>query len=456
MRFQARALVQLSSVVDAVVVAAVFAVVSSLKPGQPLGATLIALLLVPLWIGLLRYFGVYESQRLGGWVSLARKVASAHFVGLVVLCLVRPLARGGSYREILLFTGFSFVLLTAEKTLAQVLLHTLRRRGLDTRNVLVVGSRETADEVQRSFQQHQTWGLRVSMLGDGPPEARTFYSYPDGRPVGSQLEDVLQAQVVDEVVLSVRPDTLASEQMTIHICERFGILARIMFGAVYGQPETTRAEEFCGTISFAVGPSRDSGLIVKRAVDLVLSAILILLAMPVMAIVAIVVKLSSEGPVIFKQTRVGLRGRKFTMYKFRTMITGAEALMPTLASQTVMAGPIYKQFSDPRVTAAGRFLRRFSLDELPQLWNIMRGEMSLVGPRPLPVSESDAIAGEYRRRFSMRPGLTCFWQVNGRNDTEFSMWMKYDLQYVDRWSLLLDAKLLLQTIPVVFSGRGAY
>jgi exopolysaccharide biosynthesis polyprenyl glycosylphosphotransferase len=456
MRFQARALVQLSSVIDAVVVAAVFALVFPVQAGQPLGATLMALLLVPFWIGLLRYFGVYESQRLGGWTSLARKVASAHFVGLVVLCLVHLLARRGSYREILLFAATSFVLLTTEKTLAKGVLHRLRRRGLDNRNVLVIGSRETADEVHRSFQQHQAWGLRVAMVGEGPPEARTYLSYPDGLLAGDQLEEVLQAHVVDEVILSVQPETLAREQVTIHICERYGVLARITFGAIYGQPETTRAEEFCGTISFAVGPRRDAGLIAKRTVDLVLSVIFMVMALPVMAIVAIAVKLSSEGPVIFKQTRVGLRGRKFTMYKFRTMICGAEALMPTLASQTVMAGPIYKQFSDPRVTAAGRFLRKFSLDELPQLWNVFKGEMSLVGPRPLPVTESAAIAGEYRRRFSMRPGLTCFWQVNGRNNTEFSKWMNYDLQYVDRWSLMLDAKLLLQTIPVVFSGKGAY
>jgi exopolysaccharide biosynthesis polyprenyl glycosylphosphotransferase len=455
MKFKARLLVQLSSVIDAIVVAVVFASIWKIRPAQPLGNSLIALLVVPFWVSLLRYFGVYESQRLGGWTSLARKVASAHFVGFVGLGVAVAGLGGYAYRELLLFTGTCVVVLTAEKTLAHLVLRGIRRHGLDNRNVLVIGGRSTADGVHDSFQEHLTWGLRVAMVGEGPPNKRTFKTYPGGDFVGGQLEEVLQTQVIDEVILAVKPGKLAQEQVTIHMCERYGVVARIMFGVLYGQPKTTRAEEFCGAMSFAVGPSRDAGLIVKRSVDVILSVLLTILLLPVLAVVAVAVKLSSAGPVIFKQTRVGLRGRRFTMYKFRTMICGAEALIPTLASQTVMGGPIYKQFSDPRVTAAGRFLRKFSLDELPQLWNVFKGEMSLVGPRPLPVSESDAIAGEYRRRFSMRPGLTCVWQVNGRNQTEFTKWMTYDLQYVDRWSLLLDVKLLLQTVPAVLSGRGA-
>jgi exopolysaccharide biosynthesis polyprenyl glycosylphosphotransferase len=456
MKFQARLMVQLSSIVDALIVALIFALAWHITPGQSLGSSMIALLVVPFWVSLLRYFGVYESQRLGGWTSLARKLASTHFTGVLTLSLALLVVGSGAYRDLLLFATSTLAVLMLEKTLAYAILRRIRRRGLDTRNVLVIGTPHTVDEVDQSFREHMGWGLRVAMVGEGPANSRVFKSYPDGATVGRVLEAVLQTQVIDEVILSVRPDELAQEQVTIHMCERYGVVARIMFGAAYGNPETARAEEFCGAMSFALGPSRDAGLIIKRSVDIVLSAVLMMLALPVLALVAVAVQLSSAGPVIFKQTRVGLRGRRFTMYKFRTMICGAEALMPTLASQTVMAGPVYKQFSDPRVTAAGRILRKFSLDELPQLWNVLKGEMSLVGPRPLPITESDAIEGEYRRRFSMRPGLTCFWQVNGRNNTEFSKWMNYDLQYVDRWSLRLDAKLLLQTIPAVFSGKGAY
>jgi lipopolysaccharide/colanic/teichoic acid biosynthesis glycosyltransferase len=175
-----------------------------------------------------------------------------------------------------------------------------------------------------------------------------------------------------------------------------------------------------------------------------------------MLLVALLVKLSSPGPVLFRQRRVGFHGRPFTLLKFRTMMDGAESLAHSLAARNITGGPVFKDRGDWRVTRIGRVLRRFSLDEVPQLLNVLRGEMSLVGPRPLPVHESDAISGAHRRRFTMRPGITCLWQVNGRSDVSYDGWMRYDLQYVDNWSIGLDARLLVRTIPAVLSGRGAY
>jgi lipopolysaccharide/colanic/teichoic acid biosynthesis glycosyltransferase len=175
-----------------------------------------------------------------------------------------------------------------------------------------------------------------------------------------------------------------------------------------------------------------------------------------MLISALLVKLSLPGPIIFKQSRAGLHGRPFVLYKFRTMVDGAEGMLHALASRSVTRGPTFKDRADLRVTPIGRLLRRFSIDELPQLFNVLSGNMSLVGPRPLPLHEAAEIFGVHRRRFSMRPGITCLWQVNGRSNVEFSKWMSYDLQYVDRWSLWLDAKLLVQTIPAVLTGKGAY
>jgi lipopolysaccharide/colanic/teichoic acid biosynthesis glycosyltransferase len=205
------------------------------------------------------------------------------------------------------------------------------------------------------------------------------------------------------------------------------------------------------------GPVHDDRLMfLKRVIDVAVSTLVLLVLLPLFGALAMLVKLSSPGPVIFRQRRTGLYGREFMLYKFRTMIVGAEALLPSIASRNVMRGPIFKDPQDIRVTPTGRLLRRFSLDELPQFWNVLKGDMSVVGPRPLPVHESAAIAGVHRRRFSMRPGITCLWQVNGRSACDYATWMQYDLQYVDGWSLTLDAKLLLKTVPVVLTGRGAY
>jgi exopolysaccharide biosynthesis polyprenyl glycosylphosphotransferase len=195
----------------------------------------------------------------------------------------------------------------------------------------------------------------------------------------------------------------------------------------------------------------------KSAIDFVGSLSLILLLSPIMVAAAVAVRLTSPGPVFFRQQRAGLNGRPFTMLKFRSMVTNAEQLKQELAALNEMSGPVFKVTNDPRVTATGRFLRKWSIDELPQLFNVLRGEMSLVGPRPLPVDEVarfDDLA--HRRRLSVRPGLTCIWQVRGRNNvSDFKEWVRLDLEYIDNWSLWLDVKILLMTIPAVFTGAGA-
>jgi exopolysaccharide biosynthesis polyprenyl glycosylphosphotransferase len=195
----------------------------------------------------------------------------------------------------------------------------------------------------------------------------------------------------------------------------------------------------------------------KRLLDLGGSLVLLVVTAPIMLGVALAIRLDSRGPVLFSQNRSGLRGRAFRMYKFRTMVTNAEQGRAELEDRNEMSGPVFKVKNDPRVTRVGHFLRKSSLDELPQLWNVLRGEMSLVGPRPLPLYET-ANFGDLtqRRRMSVRPGLTCLWQVRGRNKiTDFKDWVVLDLEYIDRWSLWLDFKILLRTVPVVLFGWGA-
>jgi exopolysaccharide biosynthesis polyprenyl glycosylphosphotransferase len=195
----------------------------------------------------------------------------------------------------------------------------------------------------------------------------------------------------------------------------------------------------------------------KGIIDFAGSLAMILALSPVMILAAIAVRLSSQGPIFFRQQRAGLNGRPFTMLKFRSMVTNAEQLKQELAALNEMSGPVFKVTNDPRVTKVGRFLRKWSIDELPQLFNVLRGEMSLVGPRPLPLDEVarfDDLA--HRRRLSVRPGLTCIWQVRGRNNvSDFKEWVRLDLEYIDNWSLWLDIKILLMTIPAVVTGAGA-
>jgi exopolysaccharide biosynthesis polyprenyl glycosylphosphotransferase len=444
-------------VVDALIVATVIAAIWAPADRGRMPDFLLALLLVPFWITLLQYFGVYASHRLNGLGTMARKILSAHFVGLLALCFALWITRASLHlRSACIFALLCVAILITEKIAAHFALRLIRLRGFDLRNVLVIGSQERAGEIDSRFSEHLAWGLKVSCVGLGPTSERRYVAFRCSQPLGNSLEEVLKTQVVDEVLVAVPPEEIVNEQVTVHMCERYGVVARILLDNRSGHEKLETSEEFCGGLSIAVGPRRDAGLLLKRVVDAVGSLALMVLFAPMLLAVALIVKLSSPGPVIFKQTRVGLRGRKFTIYKFRTMVHGAEAFLPALASRTVMNGPIFKCFSDPRITEAGMILRKFSLDELPQLFNVLKGDMSLVGPRPLPVDESNAISGEYRRRFSMQPGLTCFWQVNGRSQTEFSKWMTYDLQYVDGWSLLMDAKLLLQTVYVVITGRGAY
>jgi exopolysaccharide biosynthesis polyprenyl glycosylphosphotransferase len=193
----------------------------------------------------------------------------------------------------------------------------------------------------------------------------------------------------------------------------------------------------------------------KRLFDIVVSAVALWMLVPLFAVVALLIKLSSRGPILFKQERVGQHGRPFHMLKFRSMVVNAEELKAKLAAQNEMSGPVFKMKNDPRVTWIGRFIRKFSIDELPQFINVLRGEMSIVGPRPPVPGEVARYEPWQRRRLSVRPGLTCIWQVSGRNQISFEEWMYLDMQYIDHWSLKDDLSLLLRTVPVVLTGRGA-
>jgi exopolysaccharide biosynthesis polyprenyl glycosylphosphotransferase len=243
----------------------------------------------------------------------------------------------------------------------------------------------------------------------------------------------------------------------VRLCEEQGVKTSIaldLYDLAVARPLVTELEGM-PMLTYSTTPSSEGKLALKRAIDLIGSAFLLLVVSPLFLIIAAAIKLTSKGPVFFRQTRVGLNGRHFILLKFRSMVVDAEQRLREIAHLNEMDGPVFKVRHDPRVTPVGRLLRKTSLDELPQLINVLRGEMSLVGPRPPVPSEVVAYAPWQKRRLSMKPGITCLWQVNGRNTIDFDQWMKLDLEYIDNWSLGLDLKIVGKTVPAVLLGKGA-
>jgi exopolysaccharide biosynthesis polyprenyl glycosylphosphotransferase len=458
-RYHATLLVRCFAVVDTIVLAMLLVTVWGPPFGSAFPHMLLPVLITPFWLALFRFFGIYESHRIDGMKGLTRGLVSAQLVGGCVLGLAVLLIRDfHRLSAVGWFIGIGTGLILTERAIGYRLAHTIRSRGYDVRNVCVIGDWDAAGAMHERFEKNREWGLNVTCVGLGRKHERQYVSYPMRAFLAPELDQVLRQNVIDEVIIAVPTEELAAEQLTVTLCEQYGIIARVLLQPPGKELSTARLEQFCGEASIAHGGVRLDGAhaALKRVTDLALALVMFAVSGPVMLVAAILVKLSSAGPVFFRQRRAGLHGRPFTLYKFRTMFNGSEAMVHSLAKRSITGGPVFKDPRDTRLTPIGRVLRRFSIDEFPQLLNVLRGDMSMVGPRPLPMHEAMAITGEARRRFSVRPGLTCLWQVNGRSDVEFSKWMSYDLEYVDRWSLWLDAKLLVQTVPAVISGKGAY
>lgn len=281
-----------------------------------------------------------------------------------------------------------------------------------------------------------------------------------GSLVIAELESVIGQEPVDEVFITLPSDKYGPiVEAIVRLCEEQGIIVRVQTEFFKLRIARWQVDELDGIpiVTIRSGPPDGWQLVAKRLIDLCGSAVLFLATAPIFAIVAMLIKLDSPGPIFFRQERVGLNKRRFRLFKFRTMIDGADKQQQMLERLNEVDGPVFKIKDDPRTTRIGKFLRRFSIDELPQLINVFQGEMSLVGPRPLPVRDIERIDIQWhKRRLSMKPGVTCLWQVNGRSDVSFDYWVQMDLEYIDKWSLGLDLKILAKTIPAVLKGSGAY
>ena len=271
--------------------------------------------------------------------------------------------------------------------------------------------------------------------------------------------ETLHDEAVDIVIFSLDENIIPQVREALLACEAEGIEAWVSADFIQTLFTHVEFDQFAGQplLIYRTTPDLSWALMAKRILDVIGSFVMLVALSPLMAVIALLIRFTSPGPIIFSQSRSGLHGRPFRMYKFRSMVTNAEQARSELESMNEMAGPVFKVKNDPRVTPLGRWLRKTSLDELPQLWNVIRGEMSLVGPRPLPLYETANFGDvSQRRRMSVRPGLTCLWQVRGRNQiTDFKDWVRLDLEYIDRWTLLLDLQILARTVPVVLFGWGA-
>jgi exopolysaccharide biosynthesis polyprenyl glycosylphosphotransferase len=326
--------------------------------------------------------------------------------------------------------------------------------------MLIVGTNSRATEFAKKIDAKPALGYRIVGFVDqewhGSPQfQQTGYSLTcnfDGLP------GLLRSSVIDEVVLALPVRSLHSRASEIAaLCEEQGIVVRL-FDVFELKSSQTRAEDFEGRpfITHYRGSHDGWPGAIKRAIDILVSMAALSFLSPVMLMTAILIKLSSPGPVLFVQKRLGFNKRHFGVYKFRTMVADAEKRMSEVEHLNEVSGPVFKIKNDPRITALGRFLRKTSIDELPQLWNVLKGDMSLVGPRPLPVRDYEGFSQDWqRRRFSVRPGITCLWQIKGRSSIPFEQWMELDLQYIDKWSLWLDLEIMVRTIPAVLKRSGA-
>ncbi|HXG61464.1 MAG TPA: sugar transferase [Planctomycetota bacterium] len=419
-------------------------------------------IVLAVWAPLLWRWGLHRAQRtdrpgLELWKVFQTVAAGGAVVTLVALVILRRFELSRAFLG--LFLSLDFVLLALFRLAAVSVAHHQRKRGYDRIYVLVVGAGKAARRHLERLGAHPEWGVEVrGVLSEGP---RLAVEAVGGAPVRGTLADlaeILRREVVDEVHFAVSRRTLERLDEAIRVCDDMGVTVRIVLGLLDRLHSRPALESLEGTplLTLSSAPRDAGALLVKRVFDVVVSAVALVASSPILLAAALAIKITSpDGPIIFRQKRSGMNGRVFTLYKFRTMVPNAEALKASLEAKNEMDGPVFKIRNDPRVTRVGRILRKLSIDELPQLWNVLRGDMSIVGPRPPIPSEVERYERWQRRRLSMRPGITCIWQVSGRNNVDFKRWMEMDLEYIDNWSLALDFKILLKTIPAVLSSRGA-
>ncbi|HUU46430.1 MAG TPA: sugar transferase [Acidobacteriota bacterium] len=348
--------------------------------------------------------------------------------------------------------------LIAVRIIVASVLRAWRRTGRSYKNALIIGTGPTARKMVDTILTRPERGLRVIGFLDNRRTGE-LWRYRDIPVRGSfaELPHLVRTEQVDYVLFCVNERGLARVRGMIHLCTRMGVPAVVITDWFAHFTARRRSCDFLGHPGLLLdsAPRHSAAVYIKNVMDRVLALAGLVLTTPIMAAAAVAVRLTSRGPVFFSQVRLGRNGRRFHMWKFRTMIKDAERLRASLENHNELSGPAFKIADDPRITRVGRFLRRTSIDELPQLFNVLRGDMSLVGPRPPLPDEVRHYDERQRRRLAVKPGLTCLWQIGGRSNVDFDEWMRLDLEYIDNWSIRKDAEILVKTVPAVLKGAGA-
>lgn len=381
-------------------------------------------------------------------------VSSAEISVAMALMIFVLKANWFSRAIFLIFPIVALILQTMVHSVIKLSMGKFRLSGRDQRRLVVVGYPKRVRIFSETVNTVPEAGMQVV---DELPVA--LGEDLNAQSAIDRLSSLFASTVVDTLVIAM-PVTEDLLMPAIRMARQQGKEVRLVLDEMGALAHRSRLYDFYGNSVLVVDSSRahqTSRSLVKRIVDVVVSSVAILLTSPIMLVSAVALKLTDwSGPVLFVQRRVGLNGREFPCLKFRTMVPNAEELKDQLAHLNVMSGPVFKIPDDPRVTRVGKWLRKTSIDELPQLFNVFLGHMSMVGPRPALPSEVKLYGPDFRKRLSVRPGITCLWQISGRNDVDFHDWMRLDMEYIDGWSLFLDIKIMAKTIPAVFQQRGAH
>jgi exopolysaccharide biosynthesis polyprenyl glycosylphosphotransferase len=410
-----------------------------------------------IWVVVLWYQGLYRLRARWRLRTEAMDIVGATLVVAALTLSILFLFKQEDVSRIFLvalFTAEPLVLLAGRGAL-RFTFGELRRRGHNARYMLVIGTGKLAQDFADLVESRAGLGLHVIGHLSVPGESQHVVT----RPILGGLEGiegVLHTMIVDEVAACLAPESASLLEPIASLAADEGKTVRIPVDPSDGSIRNAREEEFEGLVvrSLVHDGHREAGLVIKRLIDIVGAVVGLVILSPILLVTSILIRLRDGSPVIFRQTRVGLHGRPFTILKFRTMATDAEERLHEVAHLNELRGAAFKASNDPRMSPLGRRLRQLSIDELPQLWNVLKGEMSLVGPRPPLPSEVIEYDIWHRRRLSMKPGITGLWQVESRHEANFDRWVELDLSYIDRWTLWLDLSILLRTMPNVMMARG--